>query len=93
MVGRIKSIEKSIFHILYGTSEAHKHFLHMKIHLVSGLIKIPRYAGEIEIVDGIRGGDLEHQMNESFVFYNSELFSPHNGEMVPVKNPVQFWPQ
>jgi hypothetical protein len=65
----------------------------MKIHLVPGLIKILRYAGEIEIVDGILGSDLEHQMNESFVFYNSELFSPHNGEMVPVKNPVQFWPQ
>ncbi len=93
MVERIKSIGKLISHILYDTSEAHKHFLHMNIHLVSGLIKILRYAGEIEIVDGIRGGNLEHQMNESFVFYNSELFSPHNGEMVPVKNPVPFWPQ
>ena len=32
-------------------------------------------------------------MNEGFVFYNSELFSPDKGEMVPVKNPVQFWSQ
>jgi len=59
------------------------------------LIRILRAAGEVEneTVEGILRSNLEHQMNEGFVFYNSELFSPDNGEMVPVKNPVQFWSQ
>ena len=58
-------------------------------------IRILRAAGEVEreTVEGILKSNLEHQMNEGFVFYNSELFSPDNGEMVPVKNPVQFWSQ
>jgi hypothetical protein len=30
-------------------------------------------------------------MEESFVFYNQELFS--GGDRVPVKNPVQWWSQ
>ena len=59
------------------------------------LIRILRAVGEVEkeTVEGIQRSNLEHQMNEGFVFYNSELFSPDNGEMVPVKNPVQFWSQ
>ncbi len=59
------------------------------------LIRILRAAGEVEkeTVEGLLRSNLEHQMNESFVFYNSELFSPDNGEMTPVKNPVQFWSQ
>jgi len=32
-------------------------------------------------------------MEEGFIFYHSELFSPDNGAMTPVKNPVQFWSQ
>ena len=59
------------------------------------LIRILRAAGEVEkeTVEGLLRSNLEHQMNEGFVFYNSELFSPDNEEMVPVKNPVQFWSQ
>ncbi len=59
------------------------------------LIRILRAAGEVEkeTVEGIQRSNLEHQMDEGFVFYNSELFSPDNGEMTPVKNPVQFWSQ
>ncbi len=63
------------------------------------LIKILRYAGEDELVEGILSSNLKHQMEEGFVFYNGELFSPENGDgasggvMVPVKNPVQFWSQ
>ncbi|HUV03350.1 MAG TPA: amylo-alpha-1,6-glucosidase [Desulfobacteria bacterium] len=59
------------------------------------LIRLLRYCGEREkeTVDGILKSNLDHQMNECFVFYNSELFSPDNGAVVPVKNPVQFWSQ
>jgi len=59
------------------------------------LIRLLHYDSEREeeTVDGILKSNLEHQMNEGFVFYNSELFSPDNGAVVPVKNPVQFWSQ
>jgi hypothetical protein len=59
------------------------------------LIRLLRYRGEREreTVEGLLKSNLEHQMNEGFLFYNSELFSPDNGAMVPVKNPVQFWSQ
>ncbi len=57
------------------------------------LIKILRYVGEDELVDGILSSNLKHQMDEGFVFYNSELFSPDGNTLTPVKNPVQFWSQ
>ena len=59
------------------------------------LIRLLRYSGEREkkLVEGLLQSNLEHQMNEGFVFYSSELFSPDNGAVVPVKNPVQFWSQ
>ena len=59
------------------------------------LIRLLRYGGatEKETVEGLLRSNLDHQMNESFVFYNSELFSPDNGAIVPVKNPIQFWSQ
>lgn len=59
------------------------------------LIRLLRYAGAAEqrTVEGLLKSNLIHQMNEGFVFYNSELFSPDNGALVPVKNPVQFWSQ
>ena len=57
------------------------------------LIKLMRYAGEWEIVEGILSSNLSHQMDEGFVFYNCELFSPDGGEPTPVKNPIQFWSQ
>ena len=57
------------------------------------LIRILRRRGDEETVDDILQSNLSHQMNEGFVFYNSELFSPDRGEMTPVKNPVQWWSQ
>ncbi len=35
------------------------------------LIKILRYAGEVELVQGILRSNLKHQMDEGFVFYKS----------------------
>ncbi|RZN37628.1 MAG: hypothetical protein EFT35_05885 [Methanophagales archaeon ANME-1-THS] len=59
------------------------------------LIRLLRYAGAPEkgTVDGLLRSNVHHQMNEGFVFYNSELFSPDTGALVPVKNPIQFWSQ
>lgn len=51
----------------------------------------------LSLVDGETRGELlesnlRHQMQEGFVFYNAELFSPGDG-VIPVKNPVQWWSQ
>ena len=47
---------------------------------------------EKKLVKEIIRSNLDHQMKEGFLFYNSELFSQDDG-IVPVKNPVQFWSQ
>ncbi|MBN1455133.1 MAG: hypothetical protein JW945_02620 [Methanomicrobia archaeon] len=59
------------------------------------LIRLLRRCGtsEGETVAGLLQSNLAHQMDEGFVFYNSELFSPDDGAMTPVKNPIQFWSQ
>jgi len=57
------------------------------------LIRLLRRVGDEETIEGLLKSNLEHQMDEGFVFYNSELFSPDDGAMTPVKNPVQFWSQ
>ena len=59
------------------------------------LIRLLRWCGESEseLVRALLQSNLAHQMDEGFVFYNSELFSPDDGEMTPVKNPIQFWSQ
>ncbi|MGC9444013.1 MAG: amylo-alpha-1,6-glucosidase [Candidatus Methanospirareceae archaeon] len=59
------------------------------------LIRLLRWCGESEreTVAGLLQSNLAHQMDEGFVFYNSELFSPDDGAMTPVKNPIQFWSQ
>ena len=59
------------------------------------LIRLLRLQGarESATVQGLLQSNLAHQMEEGFVFYHSELFSPDNGTMTPVKNPVQFWSQ
>jgi glycogen debranching enzyme len=59
------------------------------------LIRLLRQQGAREsvTVQGLLQSNLAHQMEEGFVFYHSELFSPDNGAMTPVKNPVQFWSQ
>jgi glycogen debranching enzyme len=84
-------VKKSSNRIYYGDEEYHEAVVWPRD--TPYLIKILRYAREIELVEAILRSNLEHQMNEGFIFYNSELFSPDNGEMVPVKNPVQFWSQ
>jgi glycogen debranching enzyme len=59
------------------------------------LIRLLRWCGESEseTVVGLLQSNLAHQMDEGFIFYNSELFSPDDGAMTPVKNPIQFWSQ
>jgi len=86
-------VKKSPKRTYYGDEEYHEAVVWPRD--TPYLIRILQAAGEVEkeIVEGLLRSNLEHQMNEGFVFYNSELFSPDNGEMVPVKNPVQFWSQ
>jgi glycogen debranching enzyme len=84
-------VKNSPERIYYGDKEYHEAMVWPRD--TPYLIRILRYAGAIEEERGILRRNLEHQMKEGFVFYNSELFSPDNGEMVPVKNPIQFWSQ
>ncbi|MCW3140725.1 MAG: hypothetical protein N2V72_00880 [Methanophagales archaeon] len=86
-------VKKSSKKTYYGDEEYHEAVVWPRD--TPYLIRILQYAGAIEkeIMEGILKSNLEHQMKEGFVFYNSELFSPDNEEMVPVKNPVQFWSQ
>ncbi len=86
-------VKKSSKRTYYGDEEYHEAVVWPRD--TPYLIRILRAAGEVEkeTVEGILRSNLEHQMNEGFVFYNSELFSPDKGEIVPVKNPVQFWSQ
>jgi len=86
-------VRKSLKRTYYGDEEYHEAVVWPRD--TPYLIRILRAAGKVEkeTVAGLLRSNLEHQMNESFVFYNSELFSQDNGEMVPVKNPVQFWSQ
>jgi glycogen debranching enzyme len=56
------------------------------------LIRLLRRNREERLVKEIIRSNLNHQMKEGFLFYNSELFSQDNG-IVPVKNLVQFWSQ
>jgi hypothetical protein len=86
-------VKKSPKRIYYGDEEYHEAVLWPRD--TPYLLRLLRHRGatEKETVQGLLRSNLEHQMNEGFVFYNSELFSPDNGAMVPVKNPVQFWSQ
>ncbi|WP_424357826.1 hypothetical protein [Methanocella sp. MCL-LM] len=56
------------------------------------LIRLLQIAGDTSTVDGLLRSNLKHQMEEGFVFYNNELFSCDH-DLVPVKNPVQWWSQ
>ncbi|MHC1581740.1 MAG: glucosidase family protein, partial [Candidatus Syntropharchaeia archaeon] len=57
------------------------------------LIDLLRWIGDKETIKEILESNLSHQMEEGFLFYNAELFSPENDRLIPVKNPVQFWSQ
>ncbi len=56
------------------------------------LIRLLKIIGDKSTVDGLLKSNLKHQMEEGFVFYNNELFSSDH-DLVPVKNPVQWWSQ
>ncbi|MBE0517058.1 MAG: hypothetical protein IBX41_06680 [Methanophagales archaeon] len=86
-------VKKSPKRIYYGDGEYHEAVVWPRD--TPYLIRLLRYAGalEEETVEGLLRSNLEHQMKEGFLFYTSELFSPDNGALVPVKNPVQFWSQ
>ncbi len=86
-------VKKSPKRTYYGDEEYHEAVVWPRD--TPYLIRILQAVGEVEkeTVEGLLRGNLEHQMNEGFVFYNSELFSSNKGKMVPVKNPVQFWSQ
>ena len=56
------------------------------------LIRLLRLAGDEATVAGLLASNLRHQMEEGFVFYNNELFSG-DGDLVPAKDPVQWWSQ
>jgi len=65
------------------------------------LIKYLKIIGKNKLVKEILESNLEHQMNESAIFYCNELFSLPDGKNtnptktsnkpVPVKNPIQLW--
>jgi hypothetical protein len=55
------------------------------------LIDLLRWVGDSETVGEILRSNLSHQMDEGFLFYAAELFSPEEDEIIPVKNPIQFW--
>lgn len=86
-------VKKSPKRVYYGDEEYHEAVVWPRD--TPYLIRILQAAGELEkeTVEELLRSNLEHQMNEGFVFYNSELFSPDNGEMTSVKNPIQFWSQ
>jgi hypothetical protein len=56
------------------------------------LIRLLEITGDKMTIDGLLASNLRHQMEEGFVFYNAELFSDDH-DLVPVKNPVQWWSQ
>ncbi|MEM2933829.1 MAG: amylo-alpha-1,6-glucosidase [Methanocellales archaeon] len=57
------------------------------------LIHLLQKTGEVEMIKQILISNLEHQMTEAAIFYNSELFSSGEEKLIPVKNPVQWWSQ
>lgn len=67
-------------------------------YLIKLLERIRRY----DVIKGLLISNLDHQMSEGVIFYNHELFSLPLGKnpnpvnefkenVVPVKNPIQFW--
>ena len=56
------------------------------------LIRLLRLTGDTATAEALLASNLRHQMEEGFVFYNQELFSCDD-DLVPVKDPVQWWSQ
>lgn len=86
-------VKRSPKRVYYGDEEYHEAVVWPRD--TPYLIRLLRLQGAREsvTVQGLLQSNLKHQMEEGFVFYHSELFSPDNGAMTPVKNPVQFWSQ
>ena len=84
------AVRESAKKIYYGDSEYHECVVWPRD--TPYLIRLLRRNREERLVREIIRSNLNHQMKEGFLFYNSELFSQDNG-IVPVKNPVQFWSQ
>ncbi len=55
-------------------------------------IRLLQLTGDTTTAEALLASNLRHQMEESFVFYNQELFSCDQ-DLVPVKDPVQWWSQ
>ena len=55
-------------------------------------VRLLRLTGDTATAEALLASNLRHQMEEGFVFYNQELFSCDN-DLVPVKDPVQWWSQ
>ncbi len=84
------AVRESKKKIYYGDSEYHECVVWPRD--TPYLIRLLRRNREQRLVKEIIRSNLNHQMKEGFLFYNSELFSQDDG-IVPVKNPVQFWSQ
>jgi glycogen debranching enzyme len=84
------AVRESAKKIYYGDSEYHECVVWPRD--TPYLLRLLRRNREGRLVREIIRSNLNHQMKEGFLFYNSELFSQDNG-IVPVKNPVQFWSQ
>ncbi|MBU2559567.1 hypothetical protein KKA03_01575 [archaeon] len=84
-------VRQSDKNVYYGDSEYHEAVVWPRD--TPYLIRLLERAGEKETIKELLESALEHQMNEGAVFYNGELFSCDGGDLVPVKNPVQWWSQ
>lgn len=84
------AVRESDKKIYYGDDEYHECVVWQRD--TPYLIHLLHRNREKKIIKEIIRSNLDHQMKEGFLFYNSELFSQDDG-IVPVKNPVQFWSQ
>jgi len=55
------------------------------------LLKLALKVKEYDFAKNILLNLLDHSLGEGALFYNQELFSLDDGDLVPVKNPVQYW--
>lgn len=56
------------------------------------LVRLLRMTGDTETANRVLEANLRHQMEESFVFYNNEIFSCDH-DLVPSGEPIRWWSQ